>query len=373
MLPSKGGAVVFGIASPEALTPPEPPKPPEPSAWTADAQLVALFQDGAFHYFARTYLRAAKGSGLEAILKLPANAQVADVTGDDLVSWKDGRSKDGAQRLITIKWKTADRLDRRVQIRYEIPQSPVAAEWTLVAPQGDEAGKSVFAISPLQGIEFSHAAMQRLPGAQAVAWIKEIADVPELLVVEGDATIKLGAKSLPRIDTAKATIKSFQARTRLQADGAMLHELNYEFEHRGLFTWHIALPVGSRLLSCKVNDAEISPIQRAPLELEFPLTSKGEANTTTKIQLTYHSKGKAWDRVSGSVALELPKTDVFTQAMHWQVELAEGYELTASSESLVLTEAVKPDAPDRTVAFKKELFANEAAGVELFYKHLEAQ
>ena len=131
-LPAEGGEVVLSLESPK---PPEPPPlPPQPSTWAADAQVAAIFRDGEFQYFARLYLRAATGSGLESVLKLPAGAQVEDVTGDDLVNWRAQRSTDGGQRLVNLRWKTADKLDRRVVMKYVVPQSPVAAQWNLVAP-----------------------------------------------------------------------------------------------------------------------------------------------------------------------------------------------------------------------------------------------
>ena len=111
-------------------------------------------------------------------------------------------------------------------------------------------------------------------------------------------------------------------------------------------------------------------MQRAPQQLEFPLTGKSGSSTTSKVSLTYHLKLKAWERVSGEAALVLPKTNLFTQALHWQVELPEGYEITATEGSVSNT-ATANGASVRMAAFKKELFANEAPEVALFYQRID--
>ena len=365
-LPAKGGEVILNLEEPK---PPEPPPaPPQPSSWAADSQIVALFQDGEFQYNARLYLRAAKGSGLDATLELPANAQVDDVTGDDLSSWRSQRSSDGLQRLISVRWKTADKLDRRLMMRYSVPQSPIAAQWTLVAPQAEEKGHSAFAMAPLEGIEFSHPTLQKLPSSRVLAWIREAASAPEFITVEGESALVLNAKSLPRIEAAKATLTQQRAITRLVADGSVLHELRYEFKHTGPLTWRFDLPTAATLLACKINDTDARPVQRAEHQLEFALPAKGESSTTSTITLTWHIKGIGWDKVSGQIALELPKTDLFTQDMQWQVELPEGYDIAATEG---LDRSTIPNATDRTVAFKKQLFTNEAPGIELFYQRID--
>ena len=365
-LPAQGGEVILALEEPR---PPEPPAPaPQPSLWAADAQALALFRDGELQYNTRLYLRAAKGSGLEATLNLPASAQVEEVTGDDLATWRSQRSGDGSKRVISVRWKTADKLDRRLVMRYTVPQSPVAVEWKLVAPKADETGHSAFALAPLEGIEFSHPALQKTASSRVLAWIREAAAVPELLLVEGETSIPLMAKALPRVEATKATISQMQATTRLVADGSALHELRFEFKHNGPLTWPFTLPKGSTLLACKVNDADARPVQRAESVLEFALPAKGEGSTTSTITLTWHAKGAAWDKVSGQLALDLPKTDVFTQDLNWQIELPEGYDLAATEG---LDRAFVANATDRTVAFKKQLFTNEAPSIELFYQRID--
>lgn len=365
-LPAQGGEVVLSLEEPK---PPEPPPPPpQPSTWAADAQVVALFRDGEFECQARLYLRAAKGSGLESQLSLPAAAQVADVTGDDLLNWRAQRSPDGGQRLITLRWKTADTLDRRVTVKYTVPQSPVAGQWSLVAPQGDEKGHCVFVTAPLEGLEFSHATLLRQQATRVQAWIRELANVPELLIVEGEARILLDAKALPRAEAAKATIAEQRVATRLVADGSVLHEVHYEFNHTGPLVWRFDLPQGATLLACKVNDTDARPVQRAERQLEFALMAKGDNSTTNTISLTWHLKAAAWDKVSGQMTLELPKTDLFNQALHWQVELPEGYDIAATEG---LERAAAKGGNDRTVAFQKQLFTGEAPGIDLFYQHLD--
>jgi hypothetical protein len=189
------------------------------------------------------------------------------------------------------------------------------------------------------------------------------------LQLEDAAPAVVDAK-LPRFETAQATIMKATASTRLVADGSVLHDLSYELTHRGTSTWTVPLPDGATLLACQVNGQDERPVQRAPQQLEFPLTGKSGSSTTSKVSLTYHLKLKAWDRVSGEAALVLPKTNLFTQALHWQVELPEGYEITATEGSVSNT-ATANGASVRTAAFKKELFANEAPEVALFYQRID--
>ncbi len=363
-LPAKGGVVSLSLEAPKPPTP-----PPQPSTWAADSQIVAQFRDGEFRYQARLYLRTAQGSGLEATLYLPANAQVDEVMGEDFDSWRSQRSSDGLQRQITVRWKTGDRLDRRLEVHYTVPQSPVAVQWSLVAPQADEKGHSVFALVPLEGMEFSHATLQKVPSSRVLPWIKEATGgVSELLLVEGDAPVSVSAKSLPRVEAARATVSLQRAQTRLVADGSVLHEMRYEFKHNGPLTWAFDLPNATTLLACKVNDADARPVQRTERQLEFALPAKGDGSTTSTVMLTWHFKGGAWDKVSGQFALDLPKTDLFTQDLQWQIELPEGYDLAAAEG---LDRANVPHTSDRMVAFQKQLFTNEAPGIELFYQRTE--
>ena len=371
-LPPAGGEVVLKV---EDAPPPAPAPPPvlplEPSQWTADTQAIALFHDGLIQYVARVYVRAARGSGMEAVFHLPPNTQVEDVEGDDVAGWRQMRAADGSQRLVEVRWKTRDLLDRKLNFHYDIPQSPVASEWNLHTPLADVAGKALFAVAPLEGMEFQNAAMQKLATSQVTAWVRELIPTPEVLVIESGPDVVLAAKALPRVESAKATITRAEVKTRLVADGSVLNEVNFEFSHRASLAWLIELPSVEGLLRCQVDDKETRPVLRGKNQLEFSLPpSRDGSPVTSKVSFSYHSKVAAWDRVSGRIELDLPKTEVFVQVLHWLVDLPDGYEMTAASEGNVSLGAQK-DASDKTVAFQKELFANEAPAVELFYQRLD--
>jgi len=202
-----------------------------------------------------------------------------------------------------------------------------------------------------------------------LAYVLPAAGGEVTLQLEDASPVVVDAK-LPRFETAQATITKATASTRLVADGSVLHEVSCELTHRGTSTWTVPLPEGATLLACQVNCQDERPVQRAPQQLEFSLTGKSGGSTTSHISLTYHLKLKAWDRVSGETSLVLPKTNLFTQALHWQVELPEGYEITATEGSVSNT-ASASGASVRTAAFKKELFANEAPEVALFYQRID--
>lgn len=353
----------------EAPPPLPPPAPPKPSTWLADSQVAAVHSDGWLRCTARVFVRADDGSGLSATLKLPAAALVDEVTGDDLGEWIQRRSADGSQRLVEVRWKTRDLLNRTLNVRYALPQSPVATEWMWFAPVADQAGRAVFVMAAPEGAELQHASLQRMAGSQVLAWIREALSAQELFAVEGTDSVKVGLKVLPRLETARATITNAEGRTRLTADGSALHDLTYEITHRSVLAWTVRVGDAETILRCQVNGTDVRPVAREKGGMEFSLPSPTDGSQlTTKISISYHRKGTAWDRVSGQTLLELPRTDLLTQKLGWQVELPEGYEVAALEGNATPVRAESGGTTVRLAAFQKELFSDEAPAVEIFYQ-----
>ena len=335
----------------------------------ADSQVAATYSDGWLRCIARVFVRADEGSGLNGTLRLPAASVVDEVTGDDVSQWSQRRSPDGSQRLMEVRWKTRDLLNRTLIVRYALPQSPVAPEWALFAPVADQAGRGVFVMAAPEGAEFQHAGLQRMAGAQVLAWIREALSAQELFVIEGGESVKVGLKVLPRLETAKATISSAEAHTRLTADGSALHDLSYEITHRSALAWTVHVGAAETILRCQINGKDARPVAREKGIMEFSLPSPTEGSQlTTKISISYHRKGAAWDRVSGQTLLELPRTELLTQKLGWQVELPEGYEVAALEGNASPARAEGTGSTDRLAAFQKELFSDEAPAVEIFYQ-----
>ncbi|MBC8126688.1 MAG: hypothetical protein H8M99_06025, partial [Gloeobacteraceae cyanobacterium ES-bin-144] len=120
-------------------------RPPEPSTWTWQNQALVKPSDSDLIYHVIARASAANGSGTEALLTLPPEAQDVSVTGDDLISQTKVR---GENRSLTLSllWKTRGILDRQIAVFYRMPLRPLDQSWHLQAP-GGEATRTRFLIA----------------------------------------------------------------------------------------------------------------------------------------------------------------------------------------------------------------------------------
>lgn len=367
-LPSEAADVTLELAEPRIE---KPPKPVTPSRWQTPSQTLVRYTEGRLQFRSRIFAHSDAGSGLEMLLTLPPNAATVTAAGDDLADWTAFRMDDG-RRVLGVRWKTADVLDRELTVSYAVPQSPLAEQWILQAPSApeDAAAKHLFAILPSEGLELkgeglrAAVASHRLP-----SWMREEIGGAAFITAESGAQLALQTNWLPVIATAEAIITEAKCQLRLVADGSQQTTAAYTIKHRAPLAWTLELPPEVEILSCTVGSQEARPIQRAKGTIEFNLPAPRDATKgQTQIALVYAAKAKALDPVSGQVALELPRTPLFIERLDWSVAIPGVLEITAAEGNVAIAAPAEANAETNTITLRKDLCRAERPGVELFYQ-----
>ena len=369
LLPGNAGEITLEIAAPKIEEAPKPLPPITASHWQTQSQLLVRFAEGRLRYAARVFARAEDGSGLDLTLVLPANAGAITVTGEDLADWSQTRTEDG-RRLLRIRWKTRDVLDRELKLAYAVPQSSLAEQWTLPAPTSpdDKDARHLYAIVPADGLELKGNALRpAVESRRLPEWMRTEIGSPAFVTAEAASQLVLQTHWLPAIATAEAIVSGSKATLRLVADGATQTAISYTIKHPAPLAWRLELPAKVELLSCTIGGAAAQPIQRddGVIELALPVPAKGE----TTVTLVYTAKLKPLDPVSGDVALELPRTPLFIEHLDWSIVLPSAFEITAIDGNVSVAEgAAGPARGDRTIALRKDFCRAERPGVALFYQ-----
>ena len=369
LLPGDAGEVSLELTVPKIAEAPKPPPPITPSHWQTQSQVLVRFAEGRLRFAARVFARADDGSGLDLTLALPANAGAITVTGEDVADWSQTRGDDG-RRLLRIRWKTRDVLDRELSIAYAVPQSPLAEQWTLQAPASpdDKDARHLYAILPADGLELKGDALRaavesrRLPER-----MREKIDGAAFVTAEAASQLVLQTHWLPAIATAEAIVSEAKAALRLVADGATQTAVSYTIKHAAPLAWRLELPEKVELLSCTVGGAAAPPIQRenGVIELALPTPKNG----ATSVALVYTAKLKPLDPVSGDVALELPRTPIFIEHLDWSITLPAAFEITAIDGNVsVGSNASESTGGDRIISLRKDFCRAERPSVSLFYQ-----
>jgi hypothetical protein len=376
----KDGTALFALTSAAGnvavqLTATRAEAPAQPSRWRVDAQLLAREAEGRIAMQSRVFARADDGSGTEIELVLPAGAASIAVAGDDLADWTATRADDG-RRILRVRWKTPDVLDRQLTISYAVPQSPLAAQWTLEAPRivdGADTSRNLWAIIPAEGLELrgpevkSAVAAHRLP-----QWMREEIGGAAFLTAEAGPQLTLEAHWLPAIATAEAMVSEAKCHLRAVADGSTQTTAQYAIRHQAPLAWQLELPAGVEILTCHVAGKPARPLQRSGgIELPLPAPPANEKEPTT-ITLVYAAKTAPFDPVSGQLALELPRTALFIERLDWTVSLPGAFEPTAVSGNLSAvpapTDAANTDRDGSLITLRKDLCRGERPTVEIFYQ-----
>ena len=335
-----------------------PQEAPIPSHWKIETESVAQYSKGTLSYQTEVTAIAEGGSGLEMDLVLPASAQLLDVTGEDLQSWTRNKT-------VHLRWKTRNLLSREVRLSYEITQPASTGIWKLVAPgvNEGEVTSSLFAVTGEQGMEIqagtpvsqraSRRLMQEIGGRNAV-------------IAGGDGSINV--QWLPLMPTTPAVIDSAQSSMRMVSDGGLINEISYSIRHEGPITWQLHLPDASQLLTCRVNEHALSPVDRGNGVIELALDAP-EHRSVTEVKLSYTAHKEAFNPVSGRIALELPQTELLIQKLNWSLQIPAGYELSAMEGN------VESGVTDRSGAIQlhKELCKNEQPGLRIYYQKTETK
>lgn len=361
-LPGEAGEVSIELAAPKME---EAPKPITPSHFQTQSQTLVHFAEGRLRFLARVFARTDDGSGMEMTLALPANASAITVSGEDLADWSQSRADDG-RRLLRVRWKTRDVLDREVALAYAVPQSPLADQWTLQVPASpdDKDARHLFAIVPAGGLELKgdglRAAVEsrRLPD-----WMREDIGGAAFVTAEAASQLVLQTHWLPAIATAEAIVGEAKAKLQLVADGAMQVAVSYAIKHQAPLAWRLELPAEVEILTCTVGGVSAQPIQRENGAIEFalPTPDKGASN----VAIVYAAKAKPLDPVSGELAIELPRTALFIEHFDWSIALPAAFEVT----TFYGAGWAANQAPDEhSVALRKDFCRAERPTLALFYQ-----
>ncbi|MGI6302728.1 MAG: hypothetical protein ACOX52_16965 [Verrucomicrobiota bacterium] len=350
-----------------------PVPPPVASQWDLDSEWIVQYKDGRIHYLGRIYAQADGGSGLSMTLTLPGEAQEIAYESDDLAYADLERTADGA-RTLNLQWQTRDILDRRLQITYQIPQSPLAAQWSLKAPGTGEPTQTrgLFVIPTIDGLRLSSPDLldstqsRRLP-----EWMQAHVANAAYVSIEAAQTCTLQAVWLPRLPTAQAVIDLAEYQTRLVQDGSLLVSAQFAIRHQQPIAWRIQLPQIDQMLACTVNDTPIQPVLAENGEIEFSLHAP--ASGISRVGFSYTAQTEPLDPVSGRIALTLPNTPLFIDRLEWALSIPDDYETTALEGSVAIDRSGGPSAPpagadSQAIRMFDELVRGELPTVELYYQ-----
>jgi hypothetical protein len=348
-----------------------PPSPPITlSHWHTQSQVLVRFAEGRLHFAARVYARADDGSGLETTLVLPANAAAIAVTADDLGDWSQTRAEDG-RRLLRLRWKTRDVLDREASVTYALPQSPLAEQWVLQAPAvpDEKEARCLYAILPAEGLELKGDGLRAAVESRRLPeWMRAKIGGASFVTTEAGPQLALQAHWLPSIATAEAIVSDAKAALRLVPDGATQTAVSYTIKHQAPLAWRLELPEKVELLSCTVGGIAARPVQREKGVIELALPTPGNGATT--VALVYTAQLKPLDPVSGSASLELPRTPLFIEHLDWSIALPAAFEVTAIDGNVSVSSTPVPPAAtgELGIALRKDFCRAERPAVALFYQ-----
>ena len=363
-LPGEAGEVNIEIAAPKIE---DAPQPITPSIWRTESQTLTRFSEGRLRFLSRVFARAEDGSGLAMTLALPPNAAAITVNGDDLADWTQARGDDG-RRLVRIRWKTRDLLDREVALAYAVPQSPLADQWTLQAPATpDEKGaRHLYAIVAANGLELKGDGLRAAVESRRLPeWMREDIGSAAFVTAEAGSQLVLQTHWLPTIATAEAIIGEAKAKLQLVSDGAMQISATYAIRHQAPLAWRLDLPSAVEILSCTVDGVAAQPIQRENGAIELSLTTPTKGQSS--VAIVYTAKVKPLDPVSGELALELPRTPLFIERFDWSVSLPSAFEITTFyGAGWAATQA----SDEHAIALHKDFCRGERPAIALFYQRL---
>lgn len=365
-LPGDAGEVSIELGAPKKI---EAERPITASHWRTQSEVLVRFAEGRLRFLSRLFAQADDGSGLEMAVEVPANAAGVTVVGEDLADWSQTRADDG-RRILRVRWKTRDVLDRELAVTYAVPQSPLAEEWTLQGPLAADGGEArhLFAILPADGLELKGEGLRAAVESRRLPeWMRADIGGAVFVTAESASTLALQTHWLPWIATAEAIVSEVKAQLRLVADGATQAAVTFAIKHQAPLAWRLELPAEVELLSCSVGGTAAHPILRGDgaIEIPLPVPDKGVSNVT----LVYTAKAKALDPVSGEIALELPRTPLFIERIDWSITIPAAFEVTTfDSNGFVANQAVEGPRDEPGVALRKDFCRGERPVVALFYQ-----
>lgn len=352
-------------------------KKPVASSWNADVQTVVAAEEGRLACRSRILANGVDGDTTEMRLFLPAMTNVREVDGESLERWDTTRSDDGLHRVVVIRWNGLERFAREVRVVYEMPLTARDGEWILTAPMvnGCVAQRSVFFVAARPGLEITAGAGNPAgsvgldePGPSLAGMLGGLG-YATIHAAPGETTAVVKVKRLSVVATSQARIDDAQFEMRVVAEGSLLAEAKFTVRHDRPQALRVELPGGSELLECSINGREASPIDRGNGVVEFTLPAVAE-NRLTRVAFSYSARAEKFAPVAGRLELMLPRTELFTSLIGWEVQLPAAYELTAFEGNVEMAPPGRTvtASPATVIRLRKEICKGEAPRVALFYQ-----
>lgn len=364
-LPAAGGTFHLRALSPREVE--QSSGDPVPSDWTWQFQTLLREDEGELDHLSVGRASATVGSGQSAEIVIPPGVREIHTTGEDLVSSRMIRDRDGATRLL-VEWKSRDVLERELIISYHRPLKPLDDSWKLVPIQGAENGPSqtrfIIATNPRRSFSAKELSGPFDPGNLPVHLREKLAESPYLTLESAGETIELGARELPLVATADAVVTDANWKLRQENDGARIVDGILNIEHRKPLRIQFDVPAEYELLTCIVNDENAQPIDRGEGKLEVPLPPP--AGGSCKLELSFTAKSNLLDPVAGTLALALPSTPLFIRSLIWQVNLPANYR--AEVHGNLTREDLLSTDPKSAIRLRKNLCRDEVPRVTVFYQ-----
>ncbi|MGB0580046.1 MAG: hypothetical protein ACPGVU_10120 [Limisphaerales bacterium] len=346
------------------FTEPRPALPPiQPSRWALASETFVTETNGRLHHDCLLHAMATTGSALEMNVTLPVGAAGIVFKGEDGMEGRVSRDSH-SQRTLQLRWKTRDLPDRRVELSYSIPIAQ-RDEWQVFPPQTEEGntGRASIAFARLGGREVTTAAT-KIDHSRLSSWLRGKADGNLVHLFESSGPAKFAIKWLPRIQTARAMVSGASYETRLVDDGAMLITGRLTVDHRQPVELSLTMPTFEEVLTGKLNGSSVRPIQRSESVIEFTLPAN--AMGRSELEFSYAAQGVPFDAISGSLDLQLPKTELFIHDLNWQLDLPDRFETSAIQGNVVFDAKAKKSTHD--LHLRKRLVRREHPSVQIHYR-----
>lgn len=335
---------------------------PEPSSWTWQQQTLVIPSAGDLIYQSLLRASALDGSGVEARLPLPSDAQDVEVSGEDLIS--QSRIRGGNRSLeLALLWKNRGVMDRQVLVTYRMPLRPLDRTWKLQAPgDGETKTRFIIAASPL--LKFASAGLTGPLTAQGL---------PEAFVallnggncyhLETGASAELTAIPVSVVPTADGVVSQSAWSLKVEPDGAAILTGDSIVEHKEQIDFNFDTPPGMKLLSCEVSGKAVSPADLGEGRLQLTLAP---AQENTRITCSFTQTGEALDPVEGTMRFSLPKSPLFIHSIRWDIDLPAGYQAETNGN----LRRVQPDpkSPAARISLRKNLCRDERPEIQIFYQ-----
>ncbi|RPJ32674.1 MAG: hypothetical protein EHM17_12700 [Verrucomicrobiaceae bacterium] len=361
-LPNKGQVLhirlLDGRETREALS------PPEPSAWSWQHQAVVVPADGDLVYQIIARASAASGSGVEALLPLPSDAQDIAVSGDDLVSDVKIRGENRALGLSLV-WKTRGILDRQLMISYRMPLRPLDRTWKLQAPGGEDTRtRFIIASSPL--LDFAAEGLSGPLSPQGLpAKLVESLRGATCHQLEAGPSAELTATPIPVAATEEGVVKQAEWSVKIEPDGSMLATGILMIEHKGPLGFVFDTPPDMKLLSCELAGRPVSPVDLGEGRLKVSLQPQG---SDSRLVCSFTRTGASLDPVEGTLKSSLPQTPLFVHSLLWHIDLPPGYQAETHGN---LTRIPATGGPPSRISLRKNLCRDERPEIQVFYQRTD--